>query len=144
MKSNKNLKIRLDELMLEKGINCVKLAKEIGVTQPTITRWKNGTRSIPLNYLIKIANYFNCSLDYLVGRSDVLIEIKAQTCPPFYTHLRELMQSLKISRNKINRETKVKSSHFVGWNRGSEPALNSLIELADYLKVTLDELVGRE
>lgn len=45
------------------------VAKKIGISSATVTQWKNG--SIPSGEnLIKIADYFNCSIDYLLGRTD--------------------------------------------------------------------------
>ena len=52
---------------IEKKPNPV--GKEIGVSSSTITKWKNG--AIPNGeILLKVANYFNCSIDYLLGRTD--------------------------------------------------------------------------
>ena len=59
-------------------------------------------------------------------------------------YFREFIKTKNISRNKINRETSIKSKHFVNWSKGQDPHILSLIELADYLDVTLDELVGRD
>lgn len=43
------------------------VGKELGVSSATLTKWKNGT--IPnCETLIKIADYFNVSTDYLLGR----------------------------------------------------------------------------
>ncbi len=45
------------------------LAKEIGISSGVLNKWKNGT--IPNGEtLCKIANYFNCSVDYLLGRTN--------------------------------------------------------------------------
>lgn len=62
----------------------------------------------------------------------------------FYPHFRELLKSKGITRNQINNDTRIKSSHFVDWKNGSDPHILSLIELANYLNVTLDILIGRE
>lgn len=41
----------------------------IGLSSATATHWKNG--SVPKgDVLLKIANYFDCSVDYLLGRTD--------------------------------------------------------------------------
>lgn len=45
------------------------VAKEIGVSNSVCTKWKNG--SIPNGEtLLKLSNYFNVSIDYLLGRTD--------------------------------------------------------------------------
>lgn len=61
---------RLKELREEKGLLNKELAKEINVEPATITNWEKGNRTPKEDLLIKIADYFDCSLDYLLGRTD--------------------------------------------------------------------------
>ena len=61
---------RLKELRLEKEIGHIKLAKEIGVVNSTISFWENGINEPKLSHLIKLADFFDVSLDYLAGRKD--------------------------------------------------------------------------
>lgn len=57
---------KLDKLMQEKNINKSQLSKESGVPYTTIDGfYKKGTDNIKLSTLKKLANYFDCSLDYL-------------------------------------------------------------------------------
>ena len=46
------------------------LGKEIESTRGTIGNFENGNKKPSLNMLIKLADYFNVSIDYLVGRTD--------------------------------------------------------------------------
>ncbi len=142
--SNFKLSERLIELMTLQNLNNEALGSVLNVSGKTIGRWKKGLYSIKLSNALKLANYFNCSLDFLTGRSENMLDFTPKPCPPFYEHFRAFLSHKKISRNKINRETNIKSSHFVDWKNGSDPNIISLIELADYLDITLDTLVGRE
>lgn len=135
---------RLTELMNEKGISNKGLAEILGVTPCSVGRWKRGAKNMRLPQFIAIANYFNCSLDFLAGRSETYLDFVPKECPPFYVHLKKLMSDKGISRNRINTETKIKSSHFVDWKNGAEPQIYSLIELADYLDISIDCLIGRD
>ena len=135
---------RITELLIIKEISNNTFAKSIGVNVSTVSRWKNSTKFMRLSQIVKIADYLDCSIDFLVGRSDTVLDFQPQKCPPFYAHLRELLTKKGISRNKINNETQIKSSHFVDWKNGADPHILSLIELANYLDITLDALVGRE
>ena len=135
---------RLTELMNEKGISNNELAEILGVTPCSVGRWKRGVKNMRLTQFIKIANYFNCSLDFLIGRSENYIDFVPKECPPFYDYFKKLISDKGISRNKINTETKIKSSHFVDWKNGAEPQIHSLIELADYLDISIDFLIGRD
>ena len=46
------------------------MAKAFGVSRPTISGWFNGTSTPSIHVLIKIAQHFNVSTDYLLGLSD--------------------------------------------------------------------------
>lgn len=67
---------RLKELRLRKGILGKDLAKCLEVEPATITNWEKGKRFPKEDMIIKIADYFNCSLDYLLGRSLEETELK--------------------------------------------------------------------
>jgi len=56
---------RLTELLKEKGITQKNLSKIAGVTQPSISGWKNGSQPNALA-VMNIASYFNVSLEYLL------------------------------------------------------------------------------
>lgn len=61
---------RLYELRINKGLTQPELAKDLNVAKQTISNWENDNRSPDNEMLIKIANYFDVSLDYLLGRTD--------------------------------------------------------------------------
>lgn len=52
----------------EKGISQLKLAMDLNLNQNSISRYENGTREADYATLIRIADYFHVSLDYLLGR----------------------------------------------------------------------------
>ena len=135
---------RITGLMTTRGIDNRTFANAIGVNVSTVGRWRNNAKYMRLSQIVGIAEYFACSLDFLVGRSDILLDFQPVECPPFYPHLRKLLQDRGISRNRINKDTRIKSSHFVDWKNGADPHILSLVELADYLDITLDVLIGRE
>ncbi|MBQ7034176.1 MAG: helix-turn-helix transcriptional regulator [Clostridia bacterium] len=62
--------MRLRELRKAKHISQLKLAIDLNMNQNTISRYENSEREPGINELIKIADYFNVSVDYLLGRSD--------------------------------------------------------------------------
>ena len=62
--------MRLKELRKKKGISQLKLATDLNTTQNTISRYETGEREPGIDELIKIADYFNVSVDYLIGRTE--------------------------------------------------------------------------
>lgn len=62
--------MRLKELRKSRGISQQRLAIELNTTQNTISRYETGERQADYSMLIAIANYFDVSIDYLLGRTD--------------------------------------------------------------------------
>lgn len=67
MEYQNKFKDNLKELRIEKKIGQVELAKAVGVSKGIISLWENGLREPNMYSLIKLAKYFNVSLDELVG-----------------------------------------------------------------------------
>lgn len=63
-------KMRLKELRKQKHISQIKLAMDLSVSQNTISRYEQGEREAGYDMLVKIADYFNVSVDYLLERTD--------------------------------------------------------------------------
>lgn len=63
------LSARIKELRLSRNMNQVQLAKELNVTKQTVSNWENDNIQPSVNVLIKIADYFGVTTDYMLGRS---------------------------------------------------------------------------
>jgi len=70
MKNNNFFKENLKMLRKEQELGQVQLSKLIGVSKSSISYWETGKQEPTLTALIKLADFFNVSLDYLVGRTD--------------------------------------------------------------------------
>ena len=64
------MNFRLKELRKKHKLSQVKLAMDLNMNQNTISRYENGIREADYKTLIAFADYFNVSLDYLLGRTD--------------------------------------------------------------------------
>lgn len=62
------MQFRLKQLRKERQISQLKLAFDLSMNQNTISRYENMEREADYATLIKFADYFNVSLDYLLGR----------------------------------------------------------------------------
>ena len=59
------------EEMEKRGITPYRMAKETGITQSLLSLWKKKpTSNIYSCNLVQIADVLNCSVDYLLGRTD--------------------------------------------------------------------------
>ena len=57
------------ELRLEKKLSQDKIAEDLDISQPLIAKWENHQSTPAPEMLDYIADYFNVSVDYLIGRS---------------------------------------------------------------------------
>ena len=60
--------MRLKELRMERGVSQVKLAMDLHLSQNSISRYETNQREADYETLIRIADYFDVSLDYLLER----------------------------------------------------------------------------
>lgn len=64
------MKFHLKELRIKRQISQLKLALDLNMNQNSVSRYENMEREADYETLIKIADYFCVSLDYLLGRTD--------------------------------------------------------------------------
>lgn len=62
------MEFRLRKIRRRRGISQLKLACDLNMNQNSISRYENGEREADYETLIKFADYFGVSLDYLLGR----------------------------------------------------------------------------
>ena len=71
---NKNhtniLPIRLKQLRQERGLTQQQLADDLGLNSVTYLRYEKGQREPSIDLLIVFAEYFDVSIDFLVGLSE--------------------------------------------------------------------------
>lgn len=136
---------RLNDIMEERRVTPKQLSQSTGISIQSIYSWKKGeSYKIYLSNLLKLCDVLKCSLDFLVGRTETILDYTPKQCPPFYERLREIMEAKRITRYRIVKETKIYDNYFTVWKNGRDPQLYTLIELANYLGCTLDYLVGRD
>ncbi len=66
-KKNTEFGIRLRELREEAGVSMIQLGKAIGVSDAAVCKWENGLAEPKAGYIAKLAEYFDCTADYLIG-----------------------------------------------------------------------------
>lgn len=64
------LRLRLRELREENSLSQAEMAKKIGVSQQTYSRYETHTTEIPLARLVWLAEYFGVTTDYMLGLSN--------------------------------------------------------------------------
>ena len=62
---------RIREIREDKGYTQNDIAKILNTTQQQYSKYELGIQIIPLEKINTLANYYNTSIDYLVGRTDI-------------------------------------------------------------------------
>lgn len=62
---------RIKQLREENNITQIQLAKKLNKTQQTISLYENGTNEPDLDGYIILSKLFNCSIEYVAGKSDI-------------------------------------------------------------------------
>ena len=62
--------MRLKDIREDSDITQQQLADYLHIRQNTLSQYENGQRSLPIDALEKLADYFNTSTDYILGRTD--------------------------------------------------------------------------
>ena len=63
--------MRLKELRESKGLTQKEVAEIIGYSEISYARYEKGEREPDISTLCKLANYFNVTVDYLIGRGNL-------------------------------------------------------------------------
>lgn len=79
----------------ELGLTQIQIAKAMNIDNSTVSGWETGKDTIPLKQLIKYANIYKYSLDYLFGISNV-----NNFTTPYEINLNNIGKRIKIIRTK--------------------------------------------
>jgi len=145
MNNMSNFSETLTELMIERNLTTDALGKIIGTSGSTVRTWKRGDYKLRLANALKLADYFNCSLEFLMGRTDTRLNYTPRVCPRFHDRLMQIMVKKGKSRYQVVKKDKILSnSHFSQWKKGVNPLIETIMPLTKYFDCTLDYLVGRD
>lgn len=65
-----DMKLRIRDLREDNDLTQQQISKILLCDQSLYSKYERGERDIPIALLIKLADYYNTSIDYLVGRTD--------------------------------------------------------------------------
>ncbi|MBO5339891.1 MAG: helix-turn-helix transcriptional regulator [Oscillospiraceae bacterium] len=58
-------------LRIDNGYTQAQIAEYLNVKQNTYSQYEVGTLNYPIDVLLKLADFYNVSVDYLLGRTDI-------------------------------------------------------------------------
>lgn len=139
---------RLRETRENLDLKQIDLTDLFGVTYSTISGWETGKDTIPLKQLIKYANKYNYSLDYLLGLTDKNIEYKDLkiNLNTLATNLRKKRKQFGKTQQQIADIINTSQSSYAHYeNARYLMPLNFLYNLSKiYNDLSVDEMLGRK
>lgn len=104
---------RLRFLRTEKGESLEKIARYLNVTIQTISNYENEKRDMTPDTILKLADYFGVSTDYLLGKTDIRnieedfkFAYHKETEGLSEDEIKEALEFYKMVKNRKNKEDK--------------------------------------
>ncbi|MCM6851672.1 helix-turn-helix domain-containing protein [Lactococcus lactis] len=121
------------------GLTQKELAEKLKIKQNSYSDWENGKSEPNIEMLVRIADYFDVSLDYLLGGKMKNITEEFSLC------LKKLSMKRKLSQKQIAEELKISKQQYSKWEGGIITTnAETLVRLANYFDVSIDYLLGRK
>lgn len=96
---------RIKYLRQSAGINQVQLAEKLGVSKQSISNWENDNIMPSIDMLVKIADFFAVTADYLLGRSiqepsfPQMLDLSGLT-PGQAEHIKNIVDDLRTAADR--------------------------------------------
>ena len=100
------MKLMLKELLKDRKIKSCDIARHVGVSAGTMSKYINGTSEPDYKTLCDIADYLNVSIDVLFGRSSETIRLTTEDFQKVQFHLREIekiYEKYKIQKDPLSK-----------------------------------------
>lgn len=135
---------RLKELVSIKGKGKKELAQNLNISIALVYKWLNDETKPSLKNLIEIADYYNVTIDYLIGRTDEDTIVHTKSTVPFDTNIKNILNNKHITKYRLFKDCGFSDGHEYSWfNLKNAPRYDNLLKMADYLNISMDELIGR-
>lgn len=143
MIAEKIKKLRLNENLTQK-----QLAEKIQSTSKNIWAYENEIATPPADILLRLANFFDVSVDYLLGREDDFCCVKKQDvsrCFMFADRIKKLRKEHNLTQVEFAKIFNISNGTIAMWETAKrQPDFETLLKIADYFNVSTDYFFGRE
>ncbi len=135
---------RITDLVAESENKKSELPMQIGIDYRSLSNALNYGIVPKPRILIRIADYYNISIKFLLGKTEDEYFEKSKNPSNFKNRLNSLCAENKITYYKLGKVCHFDKSYISRWlNRNYLPSLEILEVLADYFMVSIDYLLGR-
>lgn len=134
----------LTDIMQMKNISVKQLIEESGVPKSNIFAYI-GKYYVPTTpNVIKLADYFNCSIDYLAGLIDKPAYVKGIKQESTFNKITEISKKYYKTNKEFLDDLNISKSAYYKWkNKNVLPSFETLVNLAIKFDVSIDYLLCR-
>lgn len=134
----------LSELISQSNLSVKEFAEQLGCEKATIYRYLRGIKMPSVEMTVKMADFFACSTDYLLGLETDKYPRRFKPCPSFQEQLPILCEKLKTNKYQIQKKTGIAESAIYNWQNGnSSPNIDTIIKIANAFGCSVDFVIGR-
>ena len=139
-----NFQKYLKEVIEEQGLKKVQFAESVGVSSSVIIRATLFQIVPSVKTLIKIADYLQVPIMFMLGEEEYADFLPAKEPTNFFERLEQLAQEKDVKYSEFSHTMSFAPNAVYEWIRtNSLPSLDYLVELAEYFDVSVDYLLGR-
>ncbi|MBQ7831774.1 MAG: XRE family transcriptional regulator [Clostridia bacterium] len=134
----------LSELITETKLTPSDFAEKVGCGKGTISRYLSGNKMPSVSLLVCMADFFQCSTDYLLGLETERYPRVFKTPIPFQERLPMLCKQLNTTKAEIKRKCDFAESAIYFWQSGErKPSVESIYRIAVAYGCSIDFILGR-
>lgn len=140
---------RLFDLREYKDLSQIKLADYLGITQQTYSLWEKGTKIIPLKHLNNLSNFYEISMDYIVGLTDEknnsgIIKLTELNKNEIGSRIKKIREDNNLTLRDLAKELNTISSTISAYETGKTLILTAFAyQICIKYNVSLDWLCGK-
>lgn len=138
---------RLVEIRDDFNLRQKDIAKLLNITQQTYSLWENGSKIIPLKHLNNLCNYYNLSMDYVIGLSNIKyynIANKEIDKILIGERLRKIRKDKNITQEELAGILNTTHSTISAYESGKTTILTAFAyEICKRYNISMDYLCGR-
>ncbi len=139
---------RLRDIREDNDINQVRMAEILGVSRSAYSLWELGINIIPLNYLAFFADYFDYSIDYVLGLTNVRRKnnlIKGFDLKILGNNLKEVRIKNSLSQEDMARILNVTQPCITRYEKGLICiSTSNIYKISKEFKISISKLCGKE
>ena len=147
MLGDKMIAERLKDIRIENDLTQAQMAKILNTTQTSYNRWENNVELISLKKLTKVCNYFNTSIDYLVGinRNNIGNGKHDLDYKVVGNNIKIFRKEKNLSQKDLATLLNTSQSTISAYEAGKTIILTAFaLEIVKKYKISLDWLCGRK